>query len=106
MPKTANLRHRITLQAKTQTPDEAGGYTTTWQNITNLWANIKPIKSNHTLQNNKQTTTTTHEIKIRYRTDISRDMRFTYNQKTFSILSTQDREGKKQWLTCICKELE
>ncbi len=106
MPKTASLRHRITLQSKTQTPDGAGGYTTTWQTITNLWAHIKPVKSTHTLQNNKQTTTTTHEIKIRHRTDITTDMRFTHNQKIFSILSIQDREGKKQWLTCICEQQE
>ena len=39
----SRLRHRLALQQEVVTGDDAGGFTRSWQELAQLWAEIQPI---------------------------------------------------------------
>ena len=41
-PAIGRLRHRLTLESASRTPDGGGGASETWSTVTEVWAEITP----------------------------------------------------------------
>ncbi len=81
----AELRHRITFQRVAQVSDGMGGFTTTWNNIATVWAKVEPVTASERIYSERLETQRSHKVKIRYRDDITTDMRFTFKSRVFQI---------------------
>ena len=107
-PNTVSmLRHRLTLQQEVQTPDGAGGYTRSWQNIVDLWAQIDFIvsKSSATkLFGDKLQSKVTHKITIRYRAGVEAGMRFLYDNRIFLIRAVMNSLENNNTLEVLADE--
>lgn len=79
------LRHRITFQSVAQVTDGMGGFTSTWGDVATVWAKVEPVNASERLISEKLETQRSHKVKIRYRTDITTDMRFIFKGRTFQV---------------------
>jgi len=73
------------LQAEVRVPDGIGGYTRSWQDVVELWAEIKPISGNEKLFGNKIQPEVTSKLILRYRNDVTSGMRFLLGDRVFNI---------------------
>ncbi len=104
------IRHRVALHAPQFIEDGAGGQVKSWQQVATLWAFLQPKSGREnfreTIRSEQLQSSVVYEIIIRYRDDVNAEMRFTFGNRKFNILSAFDKQGHKQWLTCICEEIK
>lgn len=98
------LRHKITLQSKTDTPDTMGGSTTVWATHAEVWAGIEPVKAQKDTFAEKRRHTITHRITIRARDDLTSAMRVSWNGRVFQIHGFWVREERGRWAILNCEE--
>jgi SPP1 family predicted phage head-tail adaptor len=70
-----------------------------------VWANIKPKIQLPYNEEQKKLTFVTHTIEIRYRTDITAEMRIKFGNRYFEILSIINPDEAKERLVLECREL-
>lgn len=92
------LRHRVTIEAPIRTPDGQGGFSKEWQCLETVWAGMEPLGGSETLIGQQITPQTRYRVTIRYRTDISPDMRLVWNETTYNIRNIADPDGLKRSL--------
>jgi len=99
-----DLRHRVTIESPARTSDEAGGATIEWQSVGDVWAAIWPRAAYENLRNDRIAGTATHDIWIRYRKDVTPEMRIRCGNRVFAILGAIDIEDRSRWLKCPSEE--
>jgi SPP1 family predicted phage head-tail adaptor len=106
--RIGDLRHRITFQTATRTADGIGGFTLAWTDLKTVWAYVKPVSSREALfgGNGKLEDRRTHKVTIRYTTDITNEMRFTYDNRTFEIKGNLRPDERKFFLELDAAEGE
>lgn len=108
MIRAGKLRHAVTIQAfTTGSPSRSatGAPDGAWSDVaTGVRANIMPLigKRLEAAQANYGRVNT--EIQMRYRTDVSANMRVTYRGKVYSVITAFDPDLKEQELRLICFE--
>lgn len=104
--KAGDLRHKITIERETETPDGMGGSSLAWVSITAhpIKAMIKPLSGGESLHAMRLEAKVSHRIIIRYRTDIKTSDRINYNGRLMQIRAKIDLEERHKWLELICEE--
>lgn len=102
--KIGELRRRVVLEEMSRTGDGAGGATQTWTAVATLFASVKSVGGSEGLAFDRMTGRTTHEIIIRYRTDVVPAMRFRLDARIFEIVSALDLDGRRRHLRCLVEE--
>lgn len=100
------LRHSITWQEKTQTPDGGGGYTYTTSDTATMRAYIKPVSTNERFFAQRIESDVTHKIFIRYRTDLNPAMRIKFGARFFQVKGFINIEEQNKWLEISAVEGE
>lgn len=99
------LRHRITIQQLTQTPDGAGGYTKSWVPFATVWASVEPISGKEYFEAQQTQSAVTHKIRIRYHTGITPVMRIDFKGRIFGIESVINWEERNRDMMLMCTEV-
>lgn len=102
--RIGDLRHRITFQTLSLVTDGQGGYTETWADLVTVWAFVKPMTMNERIFAQKLEPLITHKVVIRYRTDVTSEMRFTYDSRTFQIKAPFTPDERKAYLEFLAVE--
>jgi SPP1 family predicted phage head-tail adaptor len=101
----ADMKHRVTIKQPVLSPDGAGGFSESWQNLATapvVYAAITPATAGEQLKFGQIESTTTHKIVIRYRTDITPGMiLIDEDSVTYSIISVADQNGAKVYLALL-----
>lgn len=97
------LRHKIRLQREKLTPDGGGGWQKEWEEYASVFAYIKPVSGSEALYGMQLQDTITHDIYIRYRTVVAKDV-VVYNTRRFNIVSVINVDEKNVWLRLRCEE--
>lgn len=102
------LRERLTLQQVTRTPDGAGGHTESWAAVaTNptAWARVKRLPTGLRLQAMQADSLASHEVTIRYRSDVDAAKRWLWNGSALAIVSApQNLDEHGEFLVMLCAE--
>ncbi|MEM6666191.1 MAG: phage head closure protein [Pseudomonadota bacterium] len=101
----AALRHRVTLEARTDTPDGAGGVNTVWSAQASLWASIDPNTSDQIIRAEARRQRTTHKILMRRRKDVTSAMRIRHGTRIFEIRAVVDPHETGIWTLCRCEQI-
>ena len=64
-PSIGRLRHRLTLEEATRTPDGGGGASEAWATVATVWASITPNGGAETVDADALTGRISHEIVFR-----------------------------------------
>lgn len=103
MTDVGDLRHRLTLEKLSRAADGGGGYTETWVTVATIWGQLIPKTGRETLLAEKPTSRVIYDIIIRYRDDMTVEMRFSDGAQLFYIESFFDEDGRQAYLTCKCE---
>lgn len=92
------LRHRIVLQAETNTKDSIGGITKGYSDLATVWARIRAISGRELIAAQQVDSRVSHEITIRHFNGLTPLHRIKFGTRIFNIESVRDIEerGKKQ----------
>jgi SPP1 family predicted phage head-tail adaptor len=98
------LRHRLTLESAARTPDGGGGASESWIAVADIWAAIIPRSGSERTSAEAIRGDITHEVWIRYRSDVVPAMRFRQDARVFHIAAVMDAGGRRRRLKCLCEE--
>lgn len=112
MIRSGDLRHKVTIQEKTQTADGMGGFTETWSDLYPTRAAIWPMKAAEVLDASKLEHQVNHRIRIRHPRsfEITADMRVNWydhvakSDKYFNIISIINPDKRNVMLELLCVE--
>jgi len=105
------LNKLVTIQSRTDTDDSAGGggLTPTWANLGAWHVGISTTGGREFFRAQQLQPELTHEIKGRFRLDVSAKHRLLYVsnniRREFVIQATIDPEERHEQLVCFCTEL-
>ena len=104
MAGLGKFRHFITLQGQGTTRDSGGGISSGFSTIASVYANVVPKSGKEIYKRGKLVGSVTHEITIRYRTDITNASRISFNNKFFNIRSIINIDERDRYLKLMCEE--
>ena len=93
-----DLRHRVTFQRQDLELE-------VWNDVCTCWANIRPLAGKEFYEAETINSDLTHRIRLRYRKDITPDMRAVYRGRIFSIQSVINDYEKNVSLQLMCRKL-
>jgi len=100
------LRHRIEIGRYTSGIDEWGNPTgPQWQPVVTLWAAVEALAGRMYFEAQQTALQSDHRVTIRYRAGIEPGMRLRHDGREWEIQAVQDRDGRRRWLTLLCKEV-
>lgn len=93
------LRHSVNFETPTSTPDGYGGSSVAWDTVTpvTVRAFIKPMSGNERWQSQRLETNITHRIFIRYRSDLTSEMRINYGGRLMQVKALINIEERNKW---------
>jgi len=104
----SRLTTRIEIEQPSEAPDGAGGFTTTWQNFTTIWAEVKSIspsfRGSEILESSQIQSTKRYLITIRYIDNLTEKMRIKIGAKSLNIISSIDPNYGKEIIEIIAEE--
>ncbi len=97
----SRMRYRLTLQQRETEADGAGGYSTAWSDVADLWAEVKAVSTHEIYQFGQLRSRSLYKIIIRCRENIRSDMRFIDGSRVFYIrgIFCMETEGLMELLT-------
>ena len=92
------LRHRVAILQKQTTIDPDGYPTEEWVAVTTVWASAEPIAGREYFT--AAAVQAQHQVRftMRYRNDITSDMRLRYDGQDYEIKAILDLGGRRAWL--------
>jgi len=104
MSLLGNMRHVLSLQQETRTPDTAGGAALGWTTVATLWASVEPLRGTEDTLAEKLTGVITHKILVRDEATITAAMRFLWGSRIFNIRSIKNIEECGRFLEILAEE--
>lgn len=102
--KIGDLRHRITFQKPLKTPDDYKGHEVNWQDVVTVWASIEPLTGREYFYAHQIKNEVSHRVRIRYRRNITEEMRIKHGERILKIESIVDLKERHQFLEILAKE--
>lgn len=99
--QAGRLNQRVTFEQKSVTRATNGEEVTTWVVLDTVYAEVKQLRGKEFFAAAQMQGTMDHQIRIRYRTDITRDMRAVWRSQTLDIVSIAEL-GNKDALEIMC----
>ncbi len=103
--RSGSLRHRVTLQKKTQTEGDRGGVLETWEDWKTVWAAIEPLRGDEYWSARQFSLEVTHRITIRYLAGVDSQVRVKFSDREFHITSIQNPGERNEALVLMCNEV-
>ena len=100
----ADLRHRVTIETPVRTNDGAGGAIVVWTSVAEVWAAIWPTSGSEGFTLDRTEGSVSHEIWLRFRSDVKPEMRLTFGTRVFDIRASIDPQDRGHWLKCLVRE--
>ncbi len=98
------LRHRLTVERPARTDDGAGGAFVSWEPVAELWAALAPLSAAEAVVADQLAGRASHEIIVRYRSDLAPAMRFRLGSRLLSIVAILDADNRRRFVRCLCRE--
>lgn len=105
------LNRRLHLQKPNMVSDAEGVSMENWTEVDGVWAHINPYTARELFAAAQPEELITHQVTIRWRSDVTTKMRFTYQEKPQDIArillihTILDPEEEHRQLDCLCEEV-
>lgn len=101
----ARLRHPLTIEKESRTPDGRGGTTETWAPVARPFGDVEPLSTRDRLVAQQVQSEITHVVTIRYRTDLSGKVRVVHQGRYLYVVGApMNVDGRGIWLHLTCAE--
>ena len=102
--RAGNLKHKIIIQTYSETQNDFGEVTKSWDDFKTAYASIVPISAKEFFKDGVQAIAT-HKIEIRYLKDIKPKMRVIFGTREFNITGVLDIREAHKTLQLMCSEV-
>lgn len=99
--RAGRLNQRITVEQKSVTRAGTGEEVVNWTTFATVWAEVKQLRGREFFAAAQMQGAMDHQVFIRYRTDITRDMRLMCNGQPLDIVGIA-QIGNKEGLEIMC----
>ena len=103
--RAGTLRHRVTLQRYELVVDDYGAplHGESWKDVATIWASVEAVNGRDFFAARQEQSEVTHKVTIRYRDDVTADMRILHSGKILGIVAPlPDNKGTR--LVLMCRE--
>lgn len=101
--RTGAMRHRASLQSRTESSDGAGGASISWATERDIWCEIREVNARERLEAMREESAVTHEIWARYATDVTADKRLLHNSIAYNIRAVMDPDTRHEYLRILAE---
>ena len=98
------MRHRVTIQQQVRSATDYGGYEESWVDVATVWARIEPLMGRERWHGDQIESDLTHRVTIRYRSDVTPQMRVLYGSRVLKIISVINSGERDETLILLCTE--
>lgn len=103
-----SMRERITLQEEVRTEDGAGGFTTSWADLSftpSVWARVEPLEGRERLQAMQVDARASHRVTVRYRSDLKASQRIVWRSRHLHPIGPWlNEDERRRFATAMCRE--
>lgn len=103
-PGAGQLRHRLNVQAATETRDSFGGVVLTWATIDTVWGSLEAMPQTPAFVGDQVKAITTHRIILRFYDGLTGKHRIMFEGRIFDILSLVDPGERKAFHELVVQE--
>lgn len=103
-PSIGTLSDRVQIFRKDMSTTIDGGHTTIFVPLATVWARVHARPGGLGISADARAVQATHSVVMRFRTDLSVGDRFVYRSRALEVLSAEDLNGHKAYLSCACIE--
>jgi len=100
------LRRKFTLEHNMRIGDGGGGAVSSWVSVAQMWGSLTAVRGDEFFAEHRVQGRVSHEILLRYRSDVEPEMRLSLDGREFQILAVFDPDERRRWLKCLCEEQE
>ena len=101
----SQLNRRVTLEARTLTPDGGGGYSASWDTFAMVWASIECLSGADVFGPDAAEARVRYRVTIRRRTDVHGGMRVNDGGRLLAITAVLDDGPRSQFLTLMTEKI-
>lgn len=98
MLRAGDLNRQVALQSRSVTRDGFGQEAVDWSTFATVMAKIKPLSGRELDLARAINRETTHEVTVRYRTNLTTAHRVVYQGRNYNIHSILDEEMRHEYL--------
>lgn len=99
--QAGRLRHRVTIEQVTETPNEFGEPTETWAEFASAWADREDLTGRELFAAQQVSATVTTRFTMRYVTGVTAKMRLLSDGIVYDIDYPADQEGRGRTLIIL-----
>lgn len=99
-----SLRDRVQLQRRQMERAPEGGHETLFVSLSTAWARVRVRSARLHRDGDGRAAHATHGVMLRYRADLKPGDRIVHRGRVLEILSADDHDGRRAWLSCLCIE--
>ncbi|MCE3262620.1 MAG: hypothetical protein K0R43_1699 [Pseudoduganella sp.] len=106
MSLSANLRHKVAIQARAGSTDDLGQPNDTWSTVAEPWADIRYLNGMSAIKTGADHSVVQASIRLRYRTGLNAGMRVVYGATVFEIQAILPDEHGRVYMDLTCKVIQ
>ncbi len=105
--RAGTLNERIAIESPVRTQNSVGEETTTWATFATVWADVQQASGTERFMSGADVIQATgvYDITVRYRIDLTTQMRIQWRGRTMNILSIDPRRADGE-LRILCQAVE
>lgn len=103
-PTIGDLRQPVTIEVAERQPDGGGGAVLTWSPVAEVWCAIRPRSGGENLASDRLAPSVRFEVWMRWRGDVTADMRLTFSGRILAITAVMDPDGHRRFLRLFAEE--
>ena len=102
--RIGGLRHHIAIQEPTETQDDRGAVTVTWETIRECRAWVEPMRGQALYESFQVHGRVTHRVRLRYWSELDDTMRILFGTRVLNILSVINVGERNVEMEITCAE--
>jgi SPP1 family predicted phage head-tail adaptor len=103
--QAGKLRHKIAIQAETQTINENGYPVSVWTTVKTVWADVVMSGGREFYAAQRLNAETSAVFRVRYDSGVTTKHRIVHDAKTYDILAVIDPDGRRSETQIYAKEV-
>ena len=105
--RAGELNTRVTVQRKVKTADTSGATVWNWQDMLQLWADVRHVSGLSKLKADQEISVVRASVRIRFRRDIDHTMRLKLsNGAVYDIKAVLPDEEGRCFVDLVCEKAE
>ena len=101
--RAGTLNSYVRIEYRTGVQDEAGQLVDSWIELASMWANIKNRSGAEAIRADQESSTVRTSIRVRYREDITADMRVVHGSRVYEIKAVLPAEDDGDRVDLVCE---